>query len=698
MVDLPWAPVTVLFGPNDAGKTNILELIDFAFGEDPFAPRTDAFADVAEPVVIVDLELDGRDIPGHADNVALAALLQYGCSWLFWSDELWESMNEEANPPPREWEVVDGEPFTLSDDWEPIALDEALAALRQTFVEAVTAVCDVPVADLEVLLDSLLASRWLRCERSSTVRRVTVEWIAPPLETLSPEVLAAARSVADVDADEVPLVRVARAIVEGQEQAVFSSFVVGGLRPFDVVQPRRTATSVDEFADELYQRLATTAPYLLRDRGHPRERWKADVPDDNWLEETDDGAVRVAPEAAETCVRVGAVATELAPPFVSGAYSIVIYPLSPADWVANGGRRIRISLQPRDTPTDVFPIAMVGSGVAAWTMYAIDEAARRVRRDLEREFFAANPADGADPFIVQRPALYLIDEPERNLHPLAQHDAAAFLAAMAREGNDVVAASHSPAFLDIPLAQAQYAHVRRIGGYSTVSVLGARILEQLDLAGEAAGLTRSDLLQLTRGFLIVEGLHDQLVVDHFFGDELEAARVRVLAFRGASEALALLDAQLLLSLGLPVCVMFDRTADPFVRDLNHARISGHAATREERQLAKLAAELRDIPAAQKQFVALPLHDIICALPAGAVAHVASRFRGWDALVTAYEASSTRENFKEFARRELGLEMNATAFVRKVLLQATVEVAPPAPELKRAIALVIEFTERTSTTP
>jgi hypothetical protein len=279
---------------------------------------------------------------------------------------------------------------------------------------------------------------------------------------------------------------------------------------------------------------------------------------------------------------------------VSDTYNVVIHALSPADWLASGGRRVRIALSRRDQPEEVFPLEMVGSGVATWAMYAIDEAVRRVRRDVADGFLASTGGEGIlYEDVFTRPALYLIDEPEQNLHPLALRDATQFLAAMAWEGSNVIVASHSPAFLDVPFAEAQYAQVRRVSGYTGLDVLGPQALSKLDDAGEAVGISRADLLQLTRGFLIVEGLHDELVVQHLFGDDLAAARVRVLALRGAHNAVALVDAQLLLGLGIPTCVMLDRTADAFVHDLNRGRIRpSDASTKEEKQLASLATELR----------------------------------------------------------------------------------------------------------
>jgi hypothetical protein len=690
-IDFVWAPATILFGPNDAGTTNILELLEFAFGNDVFEPRADVFADVGEPVVVVDLELDGRDLPGHDDNLGLAALLQYGCSWLFWRDDFDQIVEAEGNAASMRWELGEGEPFILADDSEPLDLQDLIARLREEVVHGLDVLTSASSAEVQRFVDALLASRWFRCERQVTMRHVAVSWLTPPADAVPPDVLAAARAIADgADHAGSLLVRAASAMARTGTHEGFFDFEVHALRPFDLVQPRRTAASVEGFVDAIYARLVDVVQYVLEHFDGP-ERWDAYVPKDVWLEEVEDAAVRVAPAVLELCEAVSVRATDLAPAFVSDNYRIAVDALSPADWTASGGRRLRVTLERHDT-NEKYPLPMVGSGVATWAMYALDEATRRVRREGEGMSPDLLPEGRfRDSFIRQRRALYLIDEPEQNLHPLAQHDAAAFLARMAADGNDVVAATHSPTFLAIPAAETQYAHVRRVAGWTTLTVLGARVIEQLDRAGDDSGLSRSDLLQLTRGFLLVEGLHDKLVVEHFFAEELAAARIHMLAFRGARETAGLLDAQLLIGLGLPICVMLDRTSDEFVNALNRRRIRPtDATTPEERQLVKLAGELHELPPGQVHFVPLRLHDIIAALPEGAVRRVAPQFRAWKPIVSSYEQAKSHENFKAFALREIGYTQGATPFVKAALVQTSEERASPAPQLRRAVADAIAF--------
>ena len=59
------------------------------------------------------------------------------------------------------------------------------------------------------------------------------------------------------------------------------------------------------------------------------------------------------------------------------------------------------------------------------------------------------------------------------------------------------------------------------------------------------GLQPSDLLQRSRAFLLVEGLHDEIVLRELIGTELEKLHVVVLPLRGATQLPSVLDSRFL---------------------------------------------------------------------------------------------------------------------------------------------------------
>ena len=138
----------------------------------------------------------------------------------------------------------------------------------------------------------------------------------------------------------------------------------------------------------------------------------------------------------------------------------------------------------------------------------------------------------------------LIDEPEAALHRTAERRMARALAEIAAERDlCVVVATHSPEVLDTPNAHVYL--VRRsdqglIDGHQVHPLEGESKKELQEF-----GLLPSDLLRRQKGFLLVEGQHDLIVLDTLIGSELERLRVELLPVRGAGRLASALDSRVL---------------------------------------------------------------------------------------------------------------------------------------------------------
>ncbi len=119
--------------------------------------------------------------------------------------------------------------------------------------------------------------------------------------------------------------------------------------------------------------------------------------------------------------------------------------------------------------------------------------------------------------------LYLIDEPEIHLHPLAQDEVARWLLGKTEDEQvGVAVATHSPAFIDLPIDKVQFVRCERTAEDAR-SRSAARLFELPpdrsrlvdELAGKG-GYRRHDLLLRGRVPLLVEGKHDQRYVDAAF--------------------------------------------------------------------------------------------------------------------------------------------------------------------------------------
>jgi hypothetical protein len=154
--------------------------------------------------------------------------------------------------------------------------------------------------------------------------------------------------------------------------------------------------------------------------------------------------------------------------------------------------------------------------------------------------FSLRLADALENRTNNKPIMVLIDEPERALHRRAERQLASGLAQLGETYNvHLVVASHSPAFLAHRSASLQ--HVRRApDGTTVVEPVPGEFFER---AAEL-GLDSTDLLQLCRAMLLVEGQHELVILDELIGDELRELGVEMLCMRGAT-TLKAWDAQLI---------------------------------------------------------------------------------------------------------------------------------------------------------
>ena len=287
----------------------------------------------------------------------------------------------------------------------------------------------------------------------------------------------------------------------------------------------------------------------LDDEEDAIDQWWRDSLDDDygrresdpWFDEESDG---LSSQLVGGCARLSEEATRLAPGFVTRTYRVELQPLEPQWWDLNDGRRLRVALVPHDAKASWKPLGFgldsVGAGLRIWALFAVYEAIRRVSARTDRS------------------TVFLFDEPERHLHPVAQREAASFIASIVAEGANVIVATHAPAFLNEPIPLACYVQLSRTDGVTRASPLDPGRLDDLS---EEVGMDRSDILLLTRSFLIVEGTTDRKIIDHFYGDDLRRERVVIIPVHGTRRARALPEAELLHRLNKPVAILFDNMAD-----------------------------------------------------------------------------------------------------------------------------------------
>jgi len=152
----------------------------------------------------------------------------------------------------------------------------------------------------------------------------------------------------------------------------------------------------------------------------------------------------------------------------------------------------------------------------------------------------------------------------------------------------VIVATHCPAFLDD--AQARHTRVVRDPGAGDARAddLSPVQIDQL----RALGFTKSDILARYKTILLVEGLHDQLVIKGLLGEQLAARRVLVLPLRGITAAPMTAESQILLEFTDATLVVVSDDLNASALDEAHRQcLEARQAGRSDQYVAELLVRL-----------------------------------------------------------------------------------------------------------
>lgn len=477
-----------------------------------------------------------------------------------------------------------------------------------------------------------------------------------------------------------------------------------------------------------------------------------------WLTECD-SRWEIDPVARWALDVLAREARSLLAPFVSEHYELCLWFRPLKHWFVDDP--IAIELSRRDAAPMVvdFPIEQVAEGLALWVQLALIGAAQDLERisgrlhslaaesaHEARELEQITDADGDDdqwdpegaawremhvaieasepdepivPDTLRRSdsgtttlrRIVLVDEPERHLNPRLQRQAAAWLQRLVlTSGTPCVAASHSNAFLSLP-PPASFAHVRRKGRGVTVERLDPDRLDALDAVAQDLGFDRGELLATVGCFLLVEGVHDQVVLERVFDHLLRAAGVVVIPLRGGPRR-SLLDADALwryttapVALALDHIDLADLAAAQDGDITALARLT-HADSSEESKAAGNLLRHAQGMGRHLQVLAHPGTDLIDALHDAAVSAAYPSYpgalamgRAWDAhCAERTEAGETTKasSRKGWLQQQYGIENSREAYSRIADEHVRLGLKPPGLVLiaERAAGLGMKSREAT----
>lgn len=483
----------------------------------------------------------------------------------------------------------------------------------------------------------------------------------------------------------------------------------------------------------------------------------------NWLEEDGSENWRVHPDAEGAAAFIAAAANRAVPRFLGGRYQLRVTLRRVDDWVGDEGEPLTLRLQERrdDAVVEEFDVEKAADGLRLWVQLALLQAceqAARVGAELhelagewwvyaqqaenqdpeanevevedqtshyEDEFDAARqelraiaagekswPEGHLEKVLARRQPegwtrrsarhrrLFIVDEPERHLHPNVQREAAAWLKrSTAEQGGLCLLATHGTPFLALPSDQDAplYVYARRTKEGTTCEAFDADEIHDLDQIVAELGFDRGELLTTIAQFLVVEGIHDLVVLERLFG-ELRAARIALLPMEGLANYKAVLDSDALwryTTAEVAICtdkfeleLLKEAVTDP--KKAKELRRSD--APQETKILAKLLGNA-ERNSKQVYLLGHPGDDLIDALDESVIQRMFPDYPGheeaqelWEKEV---EAGANAKQKKLFYERSFGIPASVDGYAKLAEAHAEAGIRPAA--LKRIVDSAIALT-------
>lgn len=272
-----------------------------------------------------------------------------------------------------------------------------------------------------------------------------------------------------------------------------------------------------------------------------------------------------------------------------------------------------------------------------------------------------------------RTTIRVIDEPEAHLHPAAQRTIRDALTTIGRGADQLVIATHSPYLLSHP--DWRYLYVKA----GSVRPLKGQMLAAQGKLARDLGLTTGELLVSTRLVLVVEGTHDREFLYAFYGDRLREAGVIVLRMHGTHNAKAALDSEFWLNYSsIPFAIMMDNVRLSRVGDKS---IPLKALTDEEQTLRHLTEEM--LKSKRKWFrVGLDRPDITAYIDESLLATY-GKFPGWVVAIEKFRTLRT-VGFKDVLRNFFGVNLQRPGAVAKLTKEMADGGLRPIAEIERHV--------------
>jgi energy-coupling factor transporter ATP-binding protein EcfA2 len=357
-------------------------------------------------------------------------------------------------------------------------------------------------------------------------------------------------------------------------------------------------------------------------------------------------------------------ANRIAPEFILNQGRIGIEVLPVSVW-GTGTHRVRATFT--EAADQKHDLRVVGAGTGRWSAAAIRLAARRLGKSqqvvVDENGVVVNDEDERRRVVSvalrtplaqtlvrlepsEAPAVYIVDEPEAHLHPSALQSVSAWLGELSRTAAMVIVATHSTALLDCQTEMIHRVHVQRSGQGTKLQLMTGKHTDELTRVSDEFGLTKGELLLLTRLALFVEGPNDEIILNEWFGNDLRSAGIRVFPVHGVDNLPGLITSDVVTALGIRIATLSDDT-DPSRATSPDVRTTGEGAVARLLAEAKRAHVIVHITGLEQPDILYYLDETICR-------QAAPDFPGWSTAVSEWASEGRHGPWKRWVKKRYGV--------------------------------------------
>ena len=690
-VEDQWIPaegLVVLFGMNSAGKTSLLEAVEGVIAQTAsFRPDPGASDD---PIVLgsVLFSLPAADVTGSDDARLYLSLLRgdFSESGIFGERPQypWDWLDDQHRESLKDLDLHQAK--TMLTDSLVASGNAGTAEDRKKLASSVFDPASIYLAADRINVSFNIFGPYLPVEARKAARRIAGEPGEDPLWKLAcaltsdgwahvawvasgsfswPEFAAKFPPVIALDGDIESLSgELEGAIVSVHNRLwAFDPTIAspeGGIGRIVVAEPSAIGSNDQDSRYRADQWLETQS----KDGSPIRPGIFAPYNEGDWY--------RVRHSVLAAAILIETEANRIAPDFVKNQGRIGVEVLPVSVW-GSGKHRVRATFT--DDGDETRDLKVVGAGTARWAGAAIRLAMRRLsqgqqivvdengaatdnederrrlvsealRSPLVQTLVRLEPSDA--------PAVYIADEPESHLHPAALRSVGAWLGQLAESAAMVLVATHSTALLDCRTEVLHRVLVRHTDEGTQLQLMAGDLADELGRISEEFGLTKGELLLMTRLVLFVEGQHDVIVLHEWFADELRTAGVLVFPVHGVDNMPGLATSEIIAALGIRIATLSDDTSVPNA-------IANSPRTRGERAVARLIAEA-ERAGITIHAVGLDQPDILFYLDETICRQHAPGFPGWRKAIDEWAKSGEHAPWKRWVKTRYSLPLTPSGIM------------------------------------